>query len=129
MSYENKTEGIRLASPLFSGLVYTFIVMGITTIAASMILMLTDQDEARLTAYSYVIHGISVLTGSFVSGKRAGFKGWYYGALLGLLYGVIVLIIGFLSFDRGLDIRTLLFVGGAVLTGVVGGILGVNARK
>lgn len=129
MNYENKTAGIRLGSPLLSGLVYAFIVMGIATIAASLVLILTDQDENRLPVYAYAIHGLSILAGSFVSGKRAGFKGWYYGAVLGLLYGIVVLIIGFLSFDRGLDLRTVLFAAGAVITGIIGGILGVNTRK
>lgn len=129
MDSMNNANRIRLGSPLLSGLVYAFIMMGIATVLVSLLLMVTDKGEGSLGALAYGIHGVSVLTGSFVSGRKAGRKGWYYGGLLGVLFGLIVLAVGFLSFDRGLDWNTLSFLAGAFLAGAFGGILGVNAKR
>lgn len=120
---------VRMGSPMLSGLVYAFTAMAVAALLSSVLIMAGDKGEEVLPAYAYVIHGLSVLSGSFVSGRKAGRKGWYYGGLLGFLYSMIVLIVGFLSFDRGFDWNTLLFVAGAFLAGALGGIMGVNTRR
>jgi len=119
----------RIASPLLAGLIYAFILMAAATVLISLLLLSGDGGEESLPTYAYGIHALALLSGSFVSGKRAGRKGWYFGGILGLLYGIIVLAIGFLSFDRGLDLQTLAFIAAAFLIGAVGGIMGVNTRK
>lgn len=129
MNPMNKVSQVRIGSPLLSGLLYAFVFMGIATVVVSLLVMLADQDESALTGYAYGIHAAAILVGSFMSGKRAGFKGWYYGGILGFLYALIVWVVGFLSLDRGIDIRTLLFVAASFLAGAIGGIVGVNARK
>lgn len=120
---------VRLGSPTLAGLAFAFAAMGVTALLASVILMAGDQGEEVLPTYAYIIHGISALLGSFVSGRKSGSRGWYYGGMLGLVYSVIVLVIGFLSFDRGIDLHTLYFVAGAFLVGAIGGIMGVNTRR
>jgi putative membrane protein (TIGR04086 family) len=119
----------RLGSPMLSGLAYAFIGMALAALLASVIMTMGDQGEDVLPTYAYIIHGISALLGSFVSGRKSGSKGWYYGGMLGVFYSIIVLVVGFLSFDRGFDWNTLLFVAGAFLIGAAGGIMGVNTRK
>jgi putative membrane protein (TIGR04086 family) len=120
---------VRIGSPMLSGLIYAFISMAVCALAASLILTAGEQGEEVLPVYAYIIHGISTLIGSFASGRKAGTKGWYHGGLLGLLYSVIVLIIGFLSFDKGVDWSILQFAAGAFVAGALGGIFGVNTRK
>jgi putative membrane protein (TIGR04086 family) len=120
---------VKLGSPMLSGLLYAFITMGLAALAASVILIMGDQGEEVLPVYAYVIHGVSALFGSFVAGRRSGHKGWYFGGLLGVIYSVIVLLVGFLSFDRGVDMSTLYFAAGAFVVGAIGGIMGVNTRR
>lgn len=119
----------RVGAPLLTGLVWSFIVMAAAALISSVILTLGNQGEEALPFYAYVIHGISILIGSFVSGRRSGNKGWYHGGLLGLLYSAIILVIGFLSLDQGLGLRVLGFIAGAFVAGAIGGILGVNTSK
>lgn len=120
---------VRLGSPMLAGLAYAFITMALAALVSSLILIAADQGEDALPTYAYVIHGLSALIGSFVSGRRAGSKGWYHGGLMGLVYSIIVLVVGFLSFDRGADWTLLLFAAGAFVVGAAGGIMGVNTRK
>ncbi|MDF2925103.1 MAG: family rane protein [Paenibacillaceae bacterium] len=120
---------VRIGSPMLSGLIYAFFTMIIGALAASIIMTLGNQGEEVLPVYAYMIHGIAALAGSFASGRKSGSKGWYHGGLLGVLYSIIVMIIGFLSFDKGLDWSILTFAAGAFVIGAIGGILGVNTQK
>lgn len=122
-----KHSRVKLSSPLLAGLTFAFFAMGLLTIAASLILLATSQQEDELPVYAYVIHVISLLIGGYASGKRAGRKGWYYGGLLGVLYALVVWLVAFLGYDRGLDGQSLLFAGVAFLSGALGGMFGVNA--
>jgi len=95
----------------------------------SLLLWLTSMQENELSIYTYVVHGISVGIGGFVAGKRAGSKGWYQGGLTGALYGLIILIIGFLALDSPFDLAMIIGVAAVFLIGAVGGIMGVNTRN
>lgn len=128
MSLKQATQ-VRIGSPMLSGLLYSFIAMAIGALAASVIMTMGNQGEEVLSLYAYIIHGVAIIIGSFASGRKSGSRGWYYGALLGLVYSIIVLIVGFLSFDKGFDLSVLTFAAGAMLAGIIGGIAGVNTRK
>jgi putative membrane protein (TIGR04086 family) len=129
MNSISKISPPRISSPFLAGLVYTAMWLIVGVLAASLLLLLTDMQESDLTMYSFIIHGVAIFLGGMVSGKRAGNKGWYHGGLLGLLYGLIVAIIGFLAFDAGIKAQTPVLVTFCFLLGSLGGILGVNLKK
>lgn len=116
-------------SPLFVGMTYAFIIMGMSALLTSLILLLTSHDEATLPMYSYAIHALALLIGGFISGKRTGNRGWYHGGLLGVLYSLIIEMVGFLGFDQGVSEYTFLFVLAAFVVGALGGIVGVNSSS
>lgn len=124
-----KTATVNFTSPLFSGMVYAFITMAIFSLIYSFVLSLTNQSEDSLTFFAYLIHALAIFVGSYACGKRIQNRGWYHGGILGLVYAVIIIIIGFLSFDNGLSLQTLFAVIAAYLIGAFGGILGVNQTK
>ena len=124
-----KTATVNFTSPLFSGMVYAFITMAIFSLIYSFVLSLTNQSEDSLTFFAYLIHALAIFVGSYACGKRIQSRGWYHGGILGLVYAVIIIIIGFLSFDNGLSLQTLFAVIAAYLIGACGGILGVNQTK
>ena len=124
-----KEHSVRVSSPLLSGLIYSFIVMGITTLGVSLLLTLTSQDEQVLPTYAFIIHALSLSVGGWMAGKRSGEKGWYYGGICGTIYGIIVLLVGFLGFDQGIDLQSLLLFVGSFLIAAIGGMIGVNTSK
>jgi putative membrane protein (TIGR04086 family) len=124
-----KMPRARIASPMLSGLLYTFIWMIAGTLVASLLLLFTGMQENRLSTYSLVIHGLAILIGGLVSGKRAQSKGWYHGGILGLIYSVIVVMIGFLAFDAGFQKETAVLITLCFLLGALGGMFGVNLKK
>jgi putative membrane protein (TIGR04086 family) len=120
---------VRFTSPLFSGLVYAFLTMGIASLIVSFILAFTAQNEDSLSFFVYFIHALSIFIGAYVCGKRTINKGWYHGGILGVIYGLIIIIVGFLSFNHGLGLQSLVAMFAAFLLGALGGILGVNNSK
>jgi putative membrane protein (TIGR04086 family) len=124
-----KSEGSNALSPLFAGLVYAMVVAVTATVFISLLLALTGLREESLPLYVYMIHGIAVFTGGFISAKRAGLKGWYRGGLLGVFYGILVTLISYLGFSEKVGLDTLVFLLICFLIGAFGGILGINAKK
>jgi putative membrane protein (TIGR04086 family) len=120
---------VRFASPLFAGMVYAFITMAISSLIYSFVLTFTNQSEDSLTFFAYLIHAFAIFIGSYACGKRINNKGWYHGGILGLVYAVIIILIGFLSMNNGISFQTLFAIAVAYLLGALGGILGVNHTK
>lgn len=122
-----RVSGIRIASPLVAGLVWSFIWLGIGTLVLSVLLYSSSMPESKLLSWVFGVHGAASLAGGFTSAKRSGKRGWYIGAFTGLLYAVAVALIGFLSQDIGFDARLGLLGLVAALAGAFGGMFGVNA--
>lgn len=116
-------------SPLLSGLTYSTVITLVGTLIASLLMLATDLSENSWLGTTLFIHGLSLLIGGFVTGKRCESKGWYHGGMLGLIYTVIVWMIGFLAYDSGLTQELLILAGIVLLTGALGGMIGVNVKK
>ncbi|WP_310189441.1 TIGR04086 family membrane protein [Bacillus sp. 3255] len=120
---------VRITSPLFSGLVYSLSMMTIGTIVTSLFLLLTSTQESSLHTLTTIIHAVSLFIGGWVSGKRAETRGWYHGGLVGIVYFILIFLVGFLAFDAGLNLQSLQLLGILFASGALGGVLGVNTKK
>lgn len=129
MEFKNKVKNVSIQSPVLAGLFYAFLVMSMAAVITSLILLLTSQNEDALSTYAYLIHSLALLLGGWIAGKKAEERGWYYGGIFGLIYSVIVFLIGFLGFDKGLDWNILVFLLAAFFLGALGGVVGVNMKK
>lgn len=126
---KNVSKPPNMASPLLSGVLFAVIWLAAGALLLSLLLHFSNMKESNLPQYSMFIHGLSAFAGGFVSGKRSGSKGWYYGGLLGLLYGIAILIIGFLAVDSSLSLHSALLLGIVLLTGALGGMIGINIKR
>lgn len=116
-------------SPLFSGLMYSMIFMLIGTVMTSMLMLITSLQESSLFGYTMSIHGIAMFIGGIVSGKRSISKGWYHGGFLGIVYTLVIWLIGFLAYDAGITKETLYLLLLSFAAGALGGMIGVNVKK
>ncbi|GAF06751.1 hypothetical protein JCM16418_730 [Paenibacillus pini JCM 16418] len=85
--------------------------------------------EQSLSHYTYVVHALSAFAGGLVSGKRSGKRGWYQGGMTGLIYGFLVIMIGFLALDSSIKTGDLILASLAFASGSIGGMIGVNSRN
>ncbi|MDP5272766.1 TIGR04086 family membrane protein [Chengkuizengella axinellae] len=126
----NKATQVKTFSPMLSGIFYAFISLAILTLLTSIILKFSSMKESSLDTYVYFIHGLSLFVGGFISGKGKGNRGWYYGGLLGIIYGILILMISFLGFDSlVLTAQSIIFLTLSFFIGALGGIFGVNFKK
>ncbi|MFD0714002.1 TIGR04086 family membrane protein [Paenibacillus sp. GCM10027626] len=116
-------------SPMLSGIIYAAIWLALGAITLSILLKWGSLREEQLLSSSLIVHGLAALAGGFVSGRRSGKKGWYYGGLLGLIYGLLVLLVGFLASNASFTSHTLTMIGAALTCGALGGMIGVNTKK
>ncbi|NME98965.1 TIGR04086 family membrane protein [Aneurinibacillus aneurinilyticus] len=119
----------RLKLPMLAGFIYTFIIVFLGAIVVSFMLAFTDTRESTLPSAVYTVNGLALFVGGFVSGKRGGEKGWYYGGMTGILYFLFVVLISFLGFDAKLGLNHLYYLLLAFLVAAFGGIIGVNLSR
>ena len=130
MNLNSVTNGVKNTSnPILSGLTYTFSIVISSVLIFALLLTFTSISDTYLPFISYFITVLSILVGGFVSGKRSGEKGWYYGGITGTIYGILLVIITFLAFEMDINFRSLILVVLTFLFGAFGGIFGVNAKK
>ncbi|WP_427181306.1 TIGR04086 family membrane protein [Paenibacillus sp. TC-CSREp1] len=119
----------RMSNPILSGLCHAFVWMFVGALILSFFLWMSGMREQDLSTYTYVAHGLSLIIGGFIAGKRSGEKGWYYGGLTGIVYGLLVLLIGFLALDASFNWKDSLQLLSAFLLAAFGGIFGVNTHR
>lgn len=119
----------RISGATLPGLWYAFLWMMIGALVLSLLLKWSSLEEQDLTTWTYIVHAFSLLAGAFVSGKRSTRKGWHQGALTGILYVILLIIISFLALDSSLKGADLLYFIPAFLIGAIGGIFGKNTQK
>lgn len=103
--------------------------LAVGALLLSLLLQFSSMKESELPSYALAIHAFASFVGGLTSGRRSEKKGWYNGSLLGLLYGLIVLIISFLASDASLSWYSALLLGAVLAAGAFGGMIGVNLKK
>ncbi|TFE30726.1 TIGR04086 family membrane protein [Cohnella luojiensis] len=127
MNSLSRVFGLRNASPVASGLYWSGIWLAIGAIVLSVMLMGSSLSEHNMLPWVFGVHGCASLAGGFVSAKRSGRRGWYFGMANGLLYTLLLLMISFLATDANWTSTVPILLLITCLTGAFGGMLGVNA--
>ncbi|WP_028611799.1 TIGR04086 family membrane protein [Paenibacillus harenae] len=118
-----------IASPLLAGVLFSIVWLAAGALLLSLLLHFTEIKESSLSGSAFLVHAAAALAGGFTAGRRSEKKGWYHGSILGLLYGIIIIIVSFLAQNASLSWHSFLLLGTALLAGALGGMIGVNLRK
>ncbi len=127
MNSFSRIFGLRTASPVASGLYWSGIWLAIGALVLSIMLMGSSLSESNMLPWVFGIHGYASLAGGFVSAKRSGRRGWYFGMANGLLYALLLITISFLATDANWTMTVPILFAVTCLAGAFGGMLGVNA--
>lgn len=96
------------------------------TIYASL-LTYTNISETTMTPVVVTISGISILIGSSISSRRIKKQGMLNGALVGLIYMIVLYIISSIVLTGFyLNIQSIVMIITGTIAGIIGGIIGVN---
>lgn len=95
----------------------------------AVIITYTDFPGKMVSPIVILLTVLSILLAGFLTAKRKNSKGWLIGAATGLVYMIILYIIGALIYNNvGFGANTLAMFALGVLSGSFGGILGINLK-
>ena len=116
-------------SLFLGGILSALVITGLSLLVTSVIYLTRDLSDDTARNIVTVCAFLSVFLSSAASGKRQRQRGLLTGALVGAGYGLCLYITGFLAFGfPGFSGGLLSTLALAVLSGAVGGIVGVNLK-
>ncbi|SDY03453.1 TIGR04086 family membrane protein [Thermoactinomyces sp. DSM 45892] len=118
-----------LNSPWIMGQCVIWSSVLILSLSTAVVLRYTDLQTSSLPWITFLINASSIFTGGLISGKRTERNGWIMGGIQGILYTLILMIIGFLAFDTSLRVEPLIFGICSFGLGALGGMIGINLSK
>ena len=111
------------------GVIFSFITTLILLFIFSIVLTYTNISENTIAPIIIIITGISILIGSSLATVKIKKKGLFNGALIGGIYVVILYFLSsILNTGFGLGTSTIIMIIVGVITGMLGGIVGVNLK-
>ncbi len=108
-------------------LLIAFFVSALLLSLSAVIFAYTNINDRYLQTFVFGSIMISVLIASIILSKKIKEKGLIYGAILGLCYVLIIFFVTSIAYTGFVFSNTLLiYLGISILSGIVGGIIGVN---
>ena len=93
------------------------------------ILTYTSVSENTIVPVVLVVSGISILIASSISARKLKKQGRINGGIIGLIYILaIYLLSSILSAEFSLNTSSILMILVCIITGMVGGIIGINMK-
>lgn len=115
---------------LIKNLLIGYFVSFILFLILAFIITYTDLSLKFISPLTITIILMSILFVSILNGLKSDEKGWLTGAITGLLYMLILYIIGSVIY-KNLSITSngvmMIMVG--IITGITGSIIGINNKK
>lgn len=126
---ENISENGNNIKKVIKGSAFSIIITLIGLLVYSIILSYTSVSESTIPTIVIIITAISILIGSTISTSNIKKNGIINGMLVGLIYiTVIYLLSSIVTGNFLLNITSIIMIITSVLTGALGGIIGVNKK-
>ena len=114
---------------IIKGTVISIILSLILLTIYAALLSYTSISESTMVPVIITITGISILIGSSISSMHIKKQGMLNGALVGLIYMLTIYILSsiFLS-SFEININSIIMIAVGIVTGMIGGVIGVNMK-
>lgn len=94
------------------------------------ILTYTNYPQRLISPVVIIVTAISILIAGSSVTKSIKSKGWLNGAIVGFVYMFVLYLVSSIVFGSfAIDSHVVTVSGIGIITGVIGGIIGVNFRK
>lgn len=114
---------------LLKSIILAMIISLILLFILSVVLAVTSVKENIMSFAIIFISAISILVGAFFSANKIKEKGIIYGAIIGLLYMIILYFISsVVNWNFSLTLEAIIMTIIGIVGGAIGGILGVNLK-
>ena len=123
MKKEKLEKGIYLGK----GLLLSYIITTILIILFSLLLTFSPLKEGKTPLLNTIVMIVSIVAGSIYLTTKIKEKGWISGGLLGITYYLILILLNFVFLKTVVfDVFSLTKLAITSITGVIGGIIGIN---
>lgn len=114
---------------ILKGSVFAIVLTLILLLIYSALLTYTGLNENTIPAFIIAITAISILAGSLVSSMNIKKNGLTNGALVGLIYILVIyLLSSIIGKSFSLNMYSVIMIIASILAGALGGIIGVNKK-
>lgn len=122
---ETKKNVIRI----IKGSIFSIIISLILLLIFAILLCYTNLSENSIKPTILVITGVGILIGSMISAKKIRKNGLINGGLVGAVYIIILYMVSSLTITNfSITINSLTMLIVAIITGMIGGIIGINLK-
>lgn len=112
---------------ILKGTGFAVVITLILLLIYSCLLTYTNINEKTMPAVVIIVTALSIFVGSFISSSNIKKNGLTNGALVGLIYILVIyLLSSIISGNFGLSIASGIMIIASVMAGAIGGIIGVN---
>ncbi len=131
-SSQTVTKSTPVSAVLFmlKAVAISYIISLTLLFAASLIATYGAFSDTAIRISANIVTALGTLVAGFASGRHFSGKGIFFGAGTGLIYTLLLCIIGNIfsgSINLGASFLTAMLIG--ILCGSVGGIAGINTRR
>lgn len=127
MSGRVEDERVIKFSSILKGLVCSFAILVITSIILGFFFSIFNAlNEEVISRILLVINYVAIFVGGIYSARASYRKGWLIGGFVGLLYMLIILILGLRWVEISFSLDLILRIVSGFITGAIGGIIGIN---
>ncbi|WP_416827446.1 TIGR04086 family membrane protein [Ectobacillus polymachus] len=123
------TETKKITTAIMFGLGMILLLAAITSFFVALLAKLTTISDSTLSIIIFVCAIISMAIAGIIAGIKAKGKGWIVGSLTGVSFTILVFLINYLGFSKGISSGGLLYHIGCIGASTMGGIIGVNTVK
>lgn len=115
---------------IFRGCLVAILITIISLLIFSILLTHTNISEKSIVPVITIITAVSILTGSILSVSKIENRGLFNGALVGLIYILAIYILSsIINKNFAINLNSLILISSAVISGMMGGIIGVNMNN
>ena len=126
LTKESNNKNIR---KILSGSMIAIILTLIFLTLYAVILSWTNISETTIVRVVLTITGISILIGSSISINNIKKQGMINGGMVGAIYILFIYIMSSIVTGKlNIDVNSIIMILVAIITGMVGGIIGVNLK-
>ncbi len=128
---ENKSPAVNkgVLYGMLYGLIPALFFTAAAFLACALLLTYTDISESFIAPFSLAVTVISSFFAGFKTASKAEKKGILWGALSAGFYIAVVLIIIMLPYGENMSLFRALSIVLSLVSGAIGGILGINTKK
>lgn len=110
-------------------LLYIFIPILIFNIILSIIYYFNIINSKTLSTLNTILVTISMFIGGIYIGNKSNKKGYLEGIKISLIAVIILFIISYLAFDKGITIKSLIYYLLLIISSTLGSMIGINKKR